>query len=111
MLQPKRSCRTLACGSYEQLICDRCSIREPHGMERRKKRSRKMDRKELLDMYKSLFDTRRFEVNSRNFAPFPVPPGGRPGWAGDPHAARRGRLPLQEGFQNALLKTLPCYPP
>jgi hypothetical protein len=29
----------------------------------------------------------------------------RPGWEGDPHAARSGRLPPQEGFQRALLKT------
>ena len=40
------------------------------------------------------------------FRPFPVSPKGeRPGWEGYPHAARSGRLPLQEGFQIALLKT------
>src|ERR1017187_7571723 len=42
----------------------------------------------------------------RKCRPFPVSPKGEmPGWEGDPHAARSGRLPLQEGFQSALLKT------
>ena len=41
-----------------------------------------------------------------NHTPFPVSPKGeRPGWEGDPHAAKKRRLPLQEGFQSALLKT------
>jgi hypothetical protein len=64
---------------------------------------------------------------SKEFSPFPFPPRGKAGAGGSPHAARNGRLPLQEGFQSALLKTpllspemphelntgakFACYPP
>jgi len=44
--------------------------------------------------------------------PFPFPPpGANRGGAGSPHAAKSGRLPPQEGFQNAPLKPPLWIPP
>ena len=47
----------------------------------------------------------RQEISLGNFAPFPFPPRGKAGVGGKPPRRRSGRLPLQEGFQSALLKT------
>jgi hypothetical protein len=44
-------------------------------------------------------------------APFPFPPGASRGGESSPHADNTGRLPPQEGFQNAPLKTPLRDPP